>query len=133
MKKDKDFLFDEDRGQQNQRSSYQTKSRKSTNLTKKDDINNSISNQQEKLSNYISVNCFRLNQEKQLVNSFSQQIQNCLDVIVIPGSFFKYDKQLWVWILQASDNILEKYLRSILEELSGKALSDRKIKVLKNK
>jgi hypothetical protein len=111
MKNEK-ILFDKDRVLPNQRSSYQTKSRISTNLTKKEDTNNYISNHQEKLSNYIAVNCFRLNHERQLVDSFSQQIKNGLNVIVIPCSFFKYDKQLWVWILQASDKILEKTLES---------------------
>jgi|tagenome__1003787_1003787.scaffolds.fasta_scaffold20478167_2 hypothetical protein len=132
MKNEK-ILFDKDRGLPNQRSSYQTKSRISTNLTKKEDINNPICKTCEKLLTYFAVNGVTLNHKEQIVNSLLQQIQNDLGVIVIPLSFFKYDQQLKVWILQTSSDILEIHLKPVLEELSGKRLSNYKIKVLKNK
>ena len=85
MRKVKEILF-EDWGLPNQQSN-QTKSSMSTNLTNKDDIDNSISPIQKKLLNYIAVNGFALTRNRELVNSILQQIQNGLDVIVIPFPF----------------------------------------------
>src|SRR4051812_28974618 len=116
MKKDK-ILFDKDRGLGNQRSSYQTKSSQSTDLTKKEDANNSICSIYGQLLNYFAGHGFRTNHKRQIVNPLLQQIQNDLDVIVIPLSFFKHDRQLWIWILQTSATNLEIHLRVVLGEL----------------
>jgi len=84
------------------------------------------------LLDYISVNGFKLSCKRLLLNFLLRQIENDLDVIVIPISFFKFDKQLLIWILQTPNETLQKYLRYALEELSGEKLSNRKIEVLKN-
>ena len=88
MEKDK-VLF-EDRGLGNQRST-QTKSSHSTDLTKKGDTNNSICKICEKLLKYFAVNGFKNKHNRKLFNILLQQIQDSLDVIVIPLSFFKHD------------------------------------------
>jgi hypothetical protein len=90
MEKNNHFLFDEDRGVGNQRST-QTKSSRSTDLTKKEDANNSICKKCEKLLTYFVVNGYRLNRKGQVVNLLLQQIQTGLNVIVISLSFFKND------------------------------------------
>ncbi len=128
MRKVKEILF-EDRGLPNQRSN-QTKSSMSTNLTNKDDTHNSISPIQKKLLNYIAVNGFALTRNRELVNPILQQIQNGLDVIVIPFPFFKYDKQIWVWLISASNKEKEFHIIAALEVLFEVNLSNRRIMVI---
>src|SRR3982750_505748 len=98
----------------------------------KPDIN-SICTICENLLKYFAVNGYKLKYKNQIVNSLHQQTQNGLNVITIPVSFFKYDKQLWVWILKTSSDILEIHLKPVLEKLLGKRLSNYKINVMKNK
>jgi|tagenome__1003787_1003787.scaffolds.fasta_scaffold20931792_1 hypothetical protein len=81
---------------------------------------------------YIVVNGFKLNHKRQIVTSLLQ-IKNGVDVLVIPISFFYNDKQLLIWVLQTPNEILENHIRSLFEELSGKTLSNHKIKVLRNR
>jgi hypothetical protein len=127
-----DILFDEDRDLVNQRST-QTKSSHSTNLSKKEDANNSIYKIKEQLANYISVNDCDLNCKRKIVNPILQQIKSGLDVIVISISFFKYNKQLWTWIKKNySCKETELCIRFALEELFGINLSNQKIKVIKS-
>ena len=59
MEKD-NILFDKDRGLVNRRSSNQTKSRKPTDLTKKEDVNNPICKICENLLKYFAVNGYKL-------------------------------------------------------------------------
>ena len=116
-------MFDEDRGLVNQRST-QTKSSQPTALIKKEDANNPICKICEKLLMYFAVNGFKIKLDRKLYNFLLQQIQNGLDVIVIPLSFFKHDRQLWIWILQTSATNLEIHLKVVLGEQFGKRLSN---------
>jgi len=91
----------------------------------KHDIN-SICKICENLLKYFAVNGYKLKYKNQIVNFLLQQTQNGLNVISIPGSFFKYDKLLWFWIFKTSSGILEIHLKPVLEELSGRRLSNSK-------
>jgi hypothetical protein len=128
MKKDKKILF-EDRGLGNQRS-YQTKVNMSTNSTKKEDTNNSFCKIQKKLLDYFAVNEFTLNRKKEAVNPLFHQIQNDLNVIVIPIRFFKHDKQIQMWIINTPNKEREFHLIAVLEALFDISLSDFKIMVI---
>jgi hypothetical protein len=96
-------------------------------------FNGNLKNIQNKIREYFAVNGFVLNHNRELINSICQQTKNGLDVIVIPLSFFKYDKQLWIWISESSDKTIENNLKLILVELFGKCLCNHKIKVMKNR
>ena len=73
---------------------------------------------------YFAVNGFKNKLNRKSFNILLQQIQNGLNLIVILISFFKHDRQLWIWILQTSATNLEIHLRIVLGNLSGKRLSN---------
>ena len=91
---------------------------------------NDLDKGKNKLYNYFATNGFSLNRKREVANPILQQIQNCLNFIVISKQFFKHNKQIQNWIIKTSNKEREFHLIAALEEFFDIRLSGFQIMVI---